>query len=210
MDIWAVEFEFRIETLGSPCHCRCSKESLHSAKDKKDLPFVVKHADIINFSFVNRPSDVLELNKEMKKRNVKNKLGIVLKIETKIGYNQLTHILLEAMKGHPIGVMIARGDLAVESGWENIGQEQEEILSICQAAHITDIWATQVLESLAKTGLPSRAEITDAVASQRADCVMLNKGPHITEAIKLLDTIFTGMGDFIDRNKTLSPKMKRL
>jgi len=41
------------------------------------------------------------------------------------------------------------------------------------------IWATQVLETLAKTGLPSRAEITDAAMGERAECVMLNKGPHI-------------------------------
>ena len=179
-------------------------------KDKGDLPFVVAHADIINFSFVNRPEDVKELNEELDQLNAKNKLAIVLKIETKAGYNRLTDILLEAMKVYPVGVMIARGDLAVESGWENIGQEQEEILSICNAAHVTDIWATQVLEGLAKNGLPSRAEITDAVASHRADCVMLNKGPHIVQAIQLLDTILKGFGRFKDRNKLYSPKMERI
>ena len=119
----------------------------------------------------------------------KIKLGIVLKIETKNGYNQLTDILLEAMQVYPIGVMIARGDLAIETGWDNIGRIQEEILSICQATHVTDIWATQVLEGLAKKGIPSRSEITDTVMAQRADCVMLNKGPYILEAIKLLDII---------------------
>jgi hypothetical protein len=43
----------------------------------------------------------------------------------------------------------------------------------------TVIWATQVLETLAKDGIASRAEITDAAMSERAECVMLNKGPHI-------------------------------
>ncbi len=90
-------------------------------KDKRDLPFVVNHADIINLSFVNRPSDIRELNEELTKLNALNKVGIILKIETKTGYNQLIDIIIEAMKVHPIGVMIARGDLAVESGWENIG-----------------------------------------------------------------------------------------
>ena len=56
---------------------------------------------------------------------------------------------------------------------------QEEILWICEAAHVPVIWATQVLEKLAKTGIPSRAEITDAAMSERAECVMLNKGPFI-------------------------------
>ena len=51
------------------------------------------------------------------------------------------------------------------------------------------IWATQVNESLAKTGQPSRAEITDAAMSNRAECVMLNKGPYITEAVHMLDNI---------------------
>ena len=52
-----------------------------------------------------------------------------------------------------------------------------------EAAHTPVIWATQVLESLAKTGLPSRAEVTDAAMSERAECVMLNKGPFVREFI---------------------------
>ena len=55
------------------------------------------------------------------------------------------------------------------------------------------IWATQVLETLAKLGLPSRAEITDAAMGERAECVMLNKGPHILEAIEALDDILRRM-----------------
>jgi pyruvate kinase len=55
------------------------------------------------------------------------------------------------------------------------------------------IWATQVLESLAKTGLPSRAEISDAGLGVRAECVMLNKGPYITSAIRTLDDILQRM-----------------
>ena len=55
------------------------------------------------------------------------------------------------------------------------------------------MWATQVLEHTAKKGQPSRAEISDAALSQRADCVMLNKGPHILAAIGLLDDILRRM-----------------
>jgi len=90
-------------------------------------------------------------------------------------------------------VMIARGDLAVECGFDRMAEVQEEILWICEAAHTPVIWATQVLESLAKTGLPSRAEVTDAAMSERAECVMLNKGPYIREAVKTLDNILRRM-----------------
>jgi pyruvate kinase len=97
------------------------------------------------------------------------------------------------MKAPRSGVMIARGDLAVECGFERLAEVQEEILWLCEAAHVPAIWATQVLESLAKDGQPSRAEITDAAMSHRAECVMLNKGPYILEAIHMLDGILRRM-----------------
>jgi pyruvate kinase len=89
--------------------------------------------------------------------------------------------------------MIARGDLAVECGFERLAEVQEEILWMCEAAHVPAIWATQVLESLAKEGLPSRAEVTDAAMAHRAECVMLNKGPYIVDAVKALDDILRRM-----------------
>ena len=55
------------------------------------------------------------------------------------------------------------------------------------------IWATQVLEGLTKSGVPSRAEVTDAAAGGRAECVMLNKGPHVVEALRALDSILRRM-----------------
>lgn len=176
-------------------------------KDRKDLPFVAANADIVNFSFVNSPVDVRDLIAAIDQLGAKEKLGLILKIETQSGFNHLLDILIEAMQMYPIGVMIARGDLAIESGWKNIGRVQEEILAFCQAAHITDIWATQVLEGLAKKGMPSRAEITDAVMAQRADGVMLNKGPHILKAIQLLDSILIDMERYREKNAPLTPKI---
>ncbi len=111
------------------------------------------------------------------------------------------------MQFFPVGVMIARGDLAVECGWKNIGRVQKEILSLCLAAHVTDIWATQVLENLAKQGVPSRAEITDVVEAQRADCVMLNKGPFILDSIKLLDSILKNLEPYREKNVSFSPTL---
>ena len=52
---------------------------------------------------------------------------------------------------------------------------------------------TQVLENLAKGGVPSRAEISDAAIAGRAECVMLNKGPHIVKAVRVLDDILRRM-----------------
>ncbi|CAN5284861.1 pyruvate kinase [soil metagenome] len=161
-------------------------------KDKEDLKFVAKNSDIVNLSFVNDVENVETLHQELQKLKVK-KLGIMLKIETKEGFLNLPHILLALMKFYPAGIMIARGDLAVECGWQRLAEVQEEILWICEAAQIPAVWATQVLENLAQKGRPSRAEITDAAMAQRADCVMLNKGPHIVQAIELLHDILVRM-----------------
>ena len=119
--------------------------------------------------------------------------AVVLKIETRRGFENLPGMLLSAMRTPCCGVMIARGDLAVECGFERLAEVQEEILWICEAAHVPVIWATQVLETLAKKGMPSRAEITDAAMGHRAECVMLNKGPHVVTAVQLLDGILRRM-----------------
>ena len=103
--------------------------------------------------------------------------------------------------------MIARGDLAVECGYQRLAEIQEEILWICEAGHVPVIWATQVLESLAKRGVPSRSEITDAAMGERAECVMLNKGPHAVKAVRVLDDILTRMQDHQEKKRSL---MRRL
>ncbi|KAK6135350.1 hypothetical protein DH2020_030910 [Rehmannia glutinosa] len=138
-----------------------------TSKDLKDLDFVAAHADMVGISFIRDVNDIVLLRQELAKRKI-SKLGVVLKIETKGGFEKLPLLILEAMKSpNPLGVMIARGDLAVECGWEKLADIQEEIISICGAAHVPVILATQVLESLVKTGVPSRAEITDAANGRR-------------------------------------------
>ena len=179
-----------------------------TTKDRHDLPFVAQHADVVNLSFVNSPKDVKDLIEELDQLGAANRIGIILKIETQAGFDNLVDILLEGMAVYPIGVMIARGDLAIETGWDQIGRVQEEIMSLCQAAHLPDIWATQVLENLAKKGIPSRAEKTDAVMAQRAECVMLNKGAYITQAIGLLDSILRSMGPYQEKNAPMLPAME--
>jgi pyruvate kinase len=161
-------------------------------KDIADLPFVVKHADIVGLSFLRRPEDVAALQAELTRLNA-SEIGIMLKIETRTAFEHLPGILLQAMRSGKVGVTIARGDLAVECGWERLAEVQEEILWVCEAAHVPVVWATQVLENLAKTGAPSRAEITDAAMGERAECVMLNKGPHLEQAVQVLDDILCRM-----------------
>jgi pyruvate kinase len=152
-----------------------------------DLAFVAKHADMVALSFVQRPEDIESLLTEIDRLDA-SRLGIVLKIETQAAFNHLPMLLLASMRHPPVAVMVARGDLGVEVGFERLSEVQEEILWFCEAAHVPVIWATQVLESLAKGGLPSRAEVevTDPAMGSRAECVMLNKGPYIRETLRFL------------------------
>lgn len=177
-------------------------------KDREDLKFVAQHADIVNFSYVNNESDVKELLNELEQLGVKDKLGVILKIETQLAYKNLIGILVTAMQAKNLGVMIARGDLALEVGWKNMGMVQEGILSFCSAAHIPVVWATQVLEGLAKKGMPSRSEITDITSSVQAECVMLNKGPHIHRAISFLDEVLANIESSHDKKEVMLPKME--
>jgi pyruvate kinase len=154
-------------------------------QDREDLPFVVDHATAVGLSFVHRGQDLLDLQQALQTLG-RPEFGIVIKIETREAIHRLAQLLLAGLRLPKFGVMIARGDLAVEVGFEHLALVQEDILCLCEAAHVPVIWATQVLESLAKSGLPARAEITDAATGQRAECVMLNKGRFVLDAVKIL------------------------
>ena len=160
--------------------------------DLEVLPFVAAHADRVGFSFERHPEDILRLQEELV-RFGGERIGIVLKIETLSAFHHFPRLLLAAMRSPKVGVMIARGDMAVECGYERLAEVQEEILWFCEAAHLPVIWATEVLNSFVKTGLPGRGEITDAAMGGRAECVMLNKGPFIVEAVCALDNILRRM-----------------
>jgi pyruvate kinase len=160
--------------------------------DYANLRFVTEYADLVEMSFARRPEDVEDLLSALNELG-NDHLGIIVKIETVQGFQNLPAILLAVMRRPHTGVMIARGDLAVECGYERLAELQEEILWLCEAAHLPVIWATQVLDQLARWGQPSRAEITDAAMGERAECVMLNKGPHIVKAVVALDDILHRM-----------------
>lgn len=178
-----------------------------TAVDRENLPFVAQHADTVQLSFVRSRSDVADLISELEAIGAQ-KTGITLKIETGPAFEALPQTLLEAMRWGDVGVMIARGDLAVEVGFERLAEVQEEILWICEAAHVPVIWATQVLDTMARTGLPSRAEVTDAAMGRRAEAVMLNKGPFIVEAIEALASILDRMGGHVEKKRSLLRPLK--
>jgi pyruvate kinase len=173
-----------------------------SADDRAMLRAVHQVVDMVGLSFVRSPDDVEALYEELAQLGADP--GVVLKIETRQGFEELPAILLSALSRPHVAVMIARGDLAVECGFERLAEVQEEILWLCEAAHVPVIWATQVLETLAKTGQPTRAEITDAAMSERAECVMLNKGPYVLQAVSVLHDILERMrGHQIKKRSTL-------
>jgi pyruvate kinase len=176
-------------------------------QDIEALEFAAAHADVVEFSFVNTADDVRALLHHIDRLNA-HELGVVLKIETRRGFENLPSLLFAGMNLPRFGVMIARGDLAVESGFERLAELQEEILCLCEAAHVPVIWATQVLETLAKKGAPSRAEITDAAMGVRAECVMLNKGPHILKAVHTLHDLLARMQAHHSKKRDLLRKLQ--
>ena len=163
-----------------------------SEKDLQDLNFACSHADLIGFSFVESLADMDNLIQELAKRGATD-LPIIAKIETNRAVKNLPDIVLGTLGRHSLGIMIARGDLAVELGSARLAEVQEELLWLCEAAHVPVIWATQVLESIAKKGTRSRPEFTDAAMAVRAECVMLNKGPYIVDALSALINVMDRM-----------------
>ena len=173
-----------------------------TGKDIQDLEEVVPYADMVALSFLRRPEDVIELEDHMTRLDAQH-IGVVIKVENKQAFENLPAILLVALRSPPIGVMLARGDLAVEVGFDRLSEVQEEMLWLCEAAHVPVIWATQILENMAKKGAPSRAEITDAAASHRAECAMLNKGPYIVETTHFLCNILSRMNTHAYKRRAL-------
>lgn len=169
-------------------------------EDREALRFAAVHTDLVGLSFVSSPDDVADVHRALDALGAGDK-PIVLKIETRRAFESVGALLLAGLTRDSVGLMIARGDLAVELGFDRLAEVQEELLWVSEAAHVPVIWATEVLDRLAREGVPSRAEVTDAAMSERAECVMLNKGPHVEDAIRLLQQIF-GRMDAHQRKKT--------
>jgi pyruvate kinase len=163
-------------------------------EDGPRLDFVAREADVVGLSFVQSVADVDALVAALDQRaGPRPRPAILLKIETAQAVRNLPDLIVAARAAGPAAVMIARGDLAVDVGFERLTELQDELLWICEASHVPVVWATQVLDGLLHDGLATRAEATDAAMGQRAECVMLNKGPYQREAVVFLRSVLTRM-----------------
>jgi pyruvate kinase len=156
--------------------------------DLVTLDFIAEHVDIVAMSFVRSASDIADLHRALAARTQRT-IGVVAKVETPQACRALPGILLELMKSPPCGVMLARGDLGVEIGFEHLPEAQDEILALCEAAHVPVIWATQVLESMTEHGFPTRGEVTDAADAARADAIMLGIGPFMVDTVRFVEDL---------------------
>ena len=158
-------------------------------KDKKDIDFGIKNkVDFFAFSFVRTPADVVELREILKKR--KSKALIIAKIETPQAVRNIDAIL-ELCDG----LMVARGDLAIEVPAEKVPMIQKMIIKKCNEQGKFVITATQMLESMIKSPVPTRAEVSDIANAilDGTDAVMLSEettlGLFPVEAVKMMSKV---------------------
>lgn len=158
-------------------------------KDRKDLEFGIKNkVDFVALSFVRRPEDIAELRMLLDK--AKSKAHIIAKIETPEALENIDEIINLAD-----GVMVARGDLAVEIPAEEVPLAQKLLIAKCNAVGKPVITATQMLESMIKSPVPTRAEVSDVANAiiDGTDAIMLSEettlGEYPVEAVKMMSKI---------------------
>lgn len=165
------------------------KVSSLTEKDKKDVAFGIKNkVEIIAFSFVRTPADVQELRDILNK--AKSKALIMSKIETQEAVENIDEIIKLSD-----AIMVARGDMAVEIGAENVPLVQKMIIKKCNELGKPVITATQMLESMIKSPVPTRAEVSDIANAilDGTDAVMLSEestlGDYPIEAVNVMTRV---------------------
>lgn len=141
-----------------------------TAKDRKDVEFALAHdVDFIALSFVRSPDDVIELRELMgaKAKNIK----VIAKIEDQEGVDNIHAIVAEAD-----GVMVARGDLGIETDIADLPNVQRRIVHSSAKGGKRCIVATHLLESMIEHPIPTRAEVTDVANAiyEGVDALMLS------------------------------------
>jgi pyruvate kinase len=160
-----------------------------TAKDKKDVLFGIEHdVDFMALSFVQTANDVRDLKKILNKHN--NKAKIIAKIETTPAVENIDEILAIAD-----GAMVARGDMAVEIGVEKVPLVQKMIIEKCNKLGKPVITATQMLDSMEKSPVPTRAEVSDIANAilDGTDAIMLSGettiGNYPVESVQTMTAI---------------------
>jgi pyruvate kinase len=162
-------------------------------KDKKDLKFAMANgANWIALSFVRTPQDVLDLKNIIGKKN--SYMKVMAKIEKPEALKELDGIIKVSD-----GIMIARGDLAVEVPQERMPLIQKDIISRCIKLAKPVVVATQMMDSMIENPNPTRAEITDVANAviDGTDAVMLSgetsTGKHPVKVIQVIEKILTNV-----------------
>ena len=158
-------------------------------KDRKDIEFGLKNeVDFIALSFVRKAEDIVELRNILNK--AKSKAGIIAKIETPEALDNIDEII-----GLADGIMVARGDLAIEIPAEEVPIAQKILIQKCNALGKPVITATQMLESMIKSPVPTRAQVSDIANAiiDGTDAIMLSEettlGDYPVEAVKMMTRI---------------------
>lgn len=160
-----------------------------SEKDIADLEFGVKNkVDFFALSFVRRPEDIQELRDILKKR--KSDASIIAKIETPQAIQNIDEIIRLAD-----GIMVARGDLAIEVPFEKVPRLQKMLIKKCNEVGKPVITATHMLESMIKSPVATRAEVSDVANAilDGTDAIMLSGettlGEYPLEAVVVMSNI---------------------
>jgi pyruvate kinase len=155
-------------------------------KDRNDLAFGLQMGvDWVAMSFVQRPEDVAEGRKL-----IGGQAALLAKLEKPAALDRLEEIVELSD-----GIMVARGDLGVETPPEDVPVAQRRIIHVCRQAGKPVIVATQMLESMIKSPTPTRAEASDVATAvyEGADAVMLSAetaaGDYPLEAVTMMDRI---------------------
>lgn len=159
-----------------------------TTKDRKDLAFGLSlGVDLVALSFVQQPSDLVEA-----RTIIGDRAGLVAKIEKPTALDRIEGII--ALSD---AVMIARGDLGVEISPEEVPGRQKELVAVCRRAGKPVIVATQMLESMVASPVPTRAEASDVATAiyDGADAVMLSAetatGRHPVESVSFMSRIIS-------------------
>jgi len=162
-----------------------------TTKDEGDLRWALDHQlDYVGLSFVRSADDIRKLQKLIKSHGTTTPPWIVAKIEKTEAIADLENILKETD-----AVMVARGDLGVESDIARVPTLQKRIIRLCNERRLPVICATQMLDSMQKNELPTRAEVSDVANAilDGADAVMLSGetavGDHPVEAVAMMSRI---------------------